>query len=181
MIVIRRVTIVRDSSVSREEMSEGLVILVKSRASIRPWIRTRATVTGRNVRIMWERIEFPSNSLCGKASGPVVAHNPTPKTKKAIAVGSATGITVPPYKNGDPSRYPIRSTNPVVATAVARKDGNHRRRVFREEIERKRIAEETKIKPPAVIGDMRPAGTTSDFPVTKKNNPSIFKLMASMK
>jgi len=130
---------------------------------------------------MWERIECPRNNLCGKTSGPAVAHNPTPKTKKAIDVGSATGMIVPPYKNGDPSRYPIRSTSPVVATAVARRGVTHRRRLFRKEIDRKRIAKETRVNPPAVIGDMRPAVMKSDFPVMGINSPSMFKLMASMK
>jgi hypothetical protein len=69
---------------------------------IKPLMSAPPTIRGRNHRRSMLRVEASAHGRRGQQAGPTAQIMLPPMQRKAIPVGKATGITIPPYRRGVP-------------------------------------------------------------------------------
>lgn len=89
-----------ETSASIAAIIAGFVNRRKLSVLSQPPIRMTPAVKGRNTRIKRACVDSPIQERSGQLSGPQTEMIPMPRIRKAIAVVSATGMTVPPYSSG---------------------------------------------------------------------------------
>ena len=118
------------------------------------------------------RAEEPVRDRNGHLAGPAAEISEHPINRKARAVGSATGMMLPPYKSGVPCMYPRRTTKLMVVTSAAITPA--KRRDFSSIRLLSAAVHNRKVR--AVIGAIRPFLTAPNAPGFATKNSSIPRL-----